>query len=68
MARRVAHMTVRPITPLVPARTGGVQIYADADHYDRWADDLAAGDPYDPEHLCPGRPSEQPLPERAGLP
>lgn len=39
----------RPVTPLVPASTGGVQFYADADHYDRERADALTGDIYSPE-------------------
>lgn len=41
-------MTVRPVTPRVPLG-GGLQFYRDLDFYDLDQDDLAVGDPMDPE-------------------
>lgn len=42
-------VTVRPVTPRVVAIRGHLQFYRDLDFYDLDQDDLAVGDPMDPE-------------------
>lgn len=42
-------MSVRPVTRAVPEATRGLRFYQDSDNYDALSDDIATGDPYNPE-------------------